>query len=147
MNKIKFRVWDNEDKKVYPVAAISFENEVIFRLYCITGSFEGNPVGKYLKDKECHIMQSAGLVDKMGTEIYEGDILKIVSELYTHFGKVATGKFDTTYKEVIWYEDSWGYRVLKSKTTTVGFECRGLKVAAKYAEVVGNIYENPDLIN
>ena len=92
------------------------------------------------------LMQFTGLHDKNGVKIDEGDILKSESELFTHFGKVATGEFDETYREVKWLLDSWGTVVLKSKTIVAGAESKGLKVNSEYGEVIGNIHQNPELM-
>ncbi|MGH0511116.1 YopX family protein [Bacillus paranthracis] len=94
----------------------------------------------------CDLMQYTGLKDKNGKEIYEGDILECTSELLTNFGKTKTGRYETTYKQVIWLTDSWGYRVLKSKHIVEGAERKGLEVAIKFGVICGNIYENPELL-
>jgi len=52
MREIKFRAWNNAEKKMYP------EVEDIRERY------------------EIYLMQYTGLKDKNGQEIYEGDILK-----------------------------------------------------------------------
>lgn len=81
------------------------------------------------------LMQFTGLHDKNGKEIYEGDILQ--SEAY---GKV----------EVVWPE-----KYITSDNEDVMAWCvsgpdimglRGLDVQY-YWEILGNLYENPDLIN
>jgi uncharacterized phage protein (TIGR01671 family) len=90
--------------------------------------------------------QYTGLKDRNGTEIYEGDILFVTSEIYTNFGKTPTGRFSKDYYEVIWKEDGWGYKVLRSDHTIEGTEIKGLKVTTKYAEVIGNRYANPELL-
>ena len=42
--------------------------------------------------------------------------------------------------------DGWGTRVISSNLTGKGAEKSGLVITAKYAEVIGNIYENPELL-
>lgn len=92
------------------------------------------------------VSEYTGLKDKNGKEIYEGHILECTSELLTNFGKTKTGRYETTYKQVIWLTDSWGYRVIKSKYIVEGAERKGLEVAIKFGVVCGNIYENPELL-
>lgn len=103
--------------------------------------FPGTP-----EQRAFNVMQYTGLKDKNGKEIYEGDILECTSELLTNFGATRTGRYETTYKQVIWLTDSWGYRVLKSKHIIEGAERKGLEVAIKFGVVCGNIHENPELI-
>ena len=90
--------------------------------------------------------QSTGLKDKNGVEIFEGDILKCTSGIYTNLGATGTGEYEETIKQVIWKDDSWGTRVISSNLTSKGAEKSGLVISAKYAEVAGNIYENPELL-
>ena len=87
-----------------------------------------------------------GLRDKNGKEIYEDDILDITSELLTNFGKTRTGQYDTTYKLVKWFDDEWGYKVLRSKSIVVGSNQKGLIVPAKWGVVIGNVHDNPELL-
>jgi uncharacterized phage protein (TIGR01671 family) len=140
MREIKFRVWD-ESKKVMlsQVGSWYFNdeyNEVVFHMNDVTFSDR-----KYLK-----LMQYTGLKDKNGIDIYEGDILLVTSEIYTNFGKTPTGRFSKEYYEVIWKDDGWGHKVLKSDHTIEGTEIKGLKVTTKYVEVIGNRYANPELL-
>ena len=71
-----------------------------------------------------NIMQFTGLKDKNGKEIYEEDILRIGEGLI---------------REVYWDEDNsrWG---MKDQTTF------GPIIFERWAEVIGNIYENPELL-
>lgn len=79
--------------------------------------------------------------DKEDIDIFKGDILISESELYSRFGTVPTGKFDETFREIIWKEDSWGTKVLKSKTIVEGSESKGLKIHSKYGKVIGNKFD------
>jgi len=69
--------------------------------------------------------QWTGLLDKHGKEIYEGDILESNHKLFRF--------------EVIWSED-WAMFTVKGDS--VGSLIRW----ATYCEVIGNIYENPELL-
>lgn len=72
------------------------------------------------------VMQSIGLVDKNGKEIFEGDIIKIADSIIGYI------KFENS-----------GFFIIKK-----GFNNQLLNKEVNYQalEVIGNIYENPELL-
>ena len=130
----KYRAWDKEFKEMVHVNALVFDEQVIKATYQ-----NGSIVKEDVKNYE--LMQSTGLKDKNGREIFEGDIIR--TSAYGCI--VGFGKY--TYLED---EDT--------QTTEVGFYLSFLNVTpATYApfenfywdncEVIGNVYENElDLI-
>lgn len=124
MREIKFRAWDGEKMCYdYLVARPQFAN--VLAVMC-DEDFAKSQYGL----KEWKLMQFTGLQDKNGKEIYEGDII-------SHFYYIGTETF-----EVKWIEESCAYG-LKSNNRVM----MPTRFCEKYMEVIGNIYENPELLS
>lgn len=113
----KFRVWDKVKAKMYSVEVISFINNKVYPVYTDTSH-------RYVPFNESVLMQSTGLVDKNGKEIFEGDIVLIYGE------KIS---------KVFYSQGSFCVDILNGGTPLHGF-------SSKQLEVIGNIYENPELL-
>ena len=129
MNReIKFRAWLKYGKEIVDVEEIDFMNEVI---NYIDNDYENNEqeiVGAYFEDIE--LMEYTGLKDMKEKEIYEGDIVK----LRANHGI-----------GVIKYYDEWGAFIveyIKPRPLAV----LGMNYYKEDIEVLGNIYENPELL-
>lgn len=121
MREIKFRVWCNERKEMLQIQRHSFKTN------------KSMPYGWNLEYVFDDIMQYTGILDFNGVEVYEGDIIKLIEDrnrddIFEPFiagqVKFRNGSFyitDGTISRFRW-ED---YVV----------------------EVVGNIYENPELLD
>ena len=100
--------------------------------------------------KTHNLMQYTGLKDKNGIEIYEGDIVKWGHTLgygEEAWHRVAKVEFspDLQFK-ILHYIDS---KTLEKKPTDnyiFQFGRFSYQETHKYLEVIGNIYENPELI-
>jgi len=73
------------------------------------------------------LQQFTGLKDKNGIDIYEGDIL---NDEFGSLGIVFWNKDDASFS--IEYKD---------------IECQSFLNVDEWSEVIGNIYENPELLN
>lgn len=131
----KFRAWIKTEKRMietYNLLDIDFENEVIMtqKVY-----FEnGLPVDRDLDNfvfKEIELMQSTGLKDKNGKEIFEGDIVD-------YKGRKAVVKWHGSYASFI-------YRFVDELQERKS-EWKPLYLAYYHFEVIGNIYENKELL-
>jgi len=131
MREIKFRAWDSESEiMIYsdkPEGDYWWELQPKAQIGCIVGVSEGNtfeppePIVEYITE----IMQFTGLLDKNGKEIYEGDIVE--NEFGKKIVKWADGGFYCEEEKTIMRIYFWLLTLDK-------------------IEVIGNIYENPDLL-
>ena len=91
---------------------------------------EDSVAGEWIVNNDIHLMQSTGLVDKEGTEIFEGDILH--HQIQTEYTFIV--KYDKDKGR--WYGDGL------SRTYRIDIT----KEFLPYYKVIGNIYENPEFL-
>ena len=136
MNReIKFRIWDKSFKKFleddYESKNVIDGDGNLF-MYVLSETFRDLYFYKLLKNIE--ISEYTGLKDKNGKEIYEGDILKYNFPYDGRLKHVSPVKFLET-------EASFG---IKDRYEN---EIPLYRIAANnYFEVIGNIYEHPELL-
>ena len=118
-----FRAWDKLNNEMYVVEQINFD----------CGEFESIGYGiTFLRGADkIELMQSTGLKDKNGEEIFEGDIVD-------YKGRKAVIKWHGSYASFI-------YRFVDELKERVS-EWHPLFLACYHFEVIGNIYENPELL-
>jgi len=139
MREIKFRAWDKIDCFMY----CNVHGGIVFDdgSHYLFDNFLGNQESDDYHEWE--LMQFTGLRDKNGAEIYEGDIL--VSELYPFHSEGLCN-----YRgEVSWFKEDacWSVEMHVVSDRVRGAACGGmLSEYADACEVIGNIHENPELL-
>lgn len=148
----KYRAWYKEWKEMGRVGEIRFDLDGSVSVVL----FKGNYLDVSGPREKIVLMQSTGLKDKNGKEIFEGDILKFNDEWndYCYEGYVdgsteginfveierettsfTFGKFQTSDSSLLYFMKD-EYLSFEDLITDKDFEF----------EIVGNIYENPELL-
>ena len=123
----KFRAWLKEEYWMTDVREITFFNDEIQMISDIEG---------FYPYYEFELMQSTGLKDKNGKEIFEGDIVKF-----------SDCDDDVYVTPVVWDKNYACFGVSFSGKYPVSFDyLEEFYTELKDIEVVGNIYENPELL-
>lgn len=133
-DRFRFRVWFTPD---YQEPEMIYDAEQTYDTRCQSkGSFYHDHFGEILEDKDCIVMQCTGLKTKYGRLIYEGDIL----------GGIFEGCVVHWCNKCKQFELAVKYRGQ--------FECMACEgdvhwyevVVDDELEVIGNIYENKELL-
>ncbi|MDU2237218.1 MAG: YopX family protein [Streptococcus mitis] len=124
----KFRAWMKSLKWMCDVTNISFDSKFVD--ICQQGDTE-RYTEMSVEFDEITLMQSTGLFDRNGKEIFEGDILD-------YRGRKALVRWHGSYASFIYrFVDE-----LQNRNT----EWKPLYLAYMKCEIIGNIYENPELL-
>ena|SRR5690554_5921680 len=131
MREIKFRAWINEKDKEYSRMVHSEQSIVTILGHKYGGKGVAKPAGfsdidNQPKPERYVLMQYTGLKDKNGREIYEGDILKGLCPLRNEW--VGNVKYLAPY-----------YAILGKRSHLMLENFNDMRV-------IGNIYENPELL-
>ena len=126
---LKFRAWDLEYEKMVGVDIINLEDGKL--------DFIGDGITYFRKAKDIELMQSTGLKDINGKEIFEGDILKV------------TGEY--SWLEVVSFNEHKGMFVSKDTHRNTG----SLEIPLWHLftsdifqiEIIGNIWEDGELLD
>ena len=123
----EFRAWTEEGKTMY-YDVYPFKDGTLLLNY--DGfAFDEVPASDFI------LMQSTGLLDKNGKEIFEGDIVKYESGCYTYTEEVAYNKIFA------------GFGVRDANANVIlTFWVLAENIDLSSLEVVGNIYQNSELL-
>lgn len=122
----KFRAWSTDKKIMAEVRTLRFTDELVETDKFVERSIEG-----------VKLIQSTGLLDKNGKEIFEGDILKVANN-------------DSSWFEVVKYDHDKAMFI--SKEVNLKYEVPETPLYDLFSpylfkvEVIGNIWENRDLL-
>ena len=125
---LRFRAWDKEFKEMVQVDALVFDEQIIKATYK-----NGNVVKEDIKNYV--LMQSTGLRDKNGKEIFEGDIIAIEVE-----------DVETPINAKVFQNRKIGilmFHVFEDNEDVPMVEL--LEDDSVAFAIIGNIYENPEL--
>lgn len=120
----KYRVWDKESQTMLDVSLIDFKKGVLVGEHWEFG--ETN----FMSFDDIKLMQSTGLKDKNGKEVFIGDIVKCTRGCHheVYLEKEYAGTF------------IGGMPAIYLKGLNVGYAWTGSE------EIIGNIHENPNLV-
>lgn len=149
MREIKFRAWDNNIKVMqYAKNTTWFE----FAEYCKPCIVNSGTTGyERVSNDKIELMQYTGLKDMNGVEIYEGDIVRFAHEDY--FNHEDNSFYEDCEEngigQVYWGGSYPAFDIGELHNKNIpAHECdyNIFSDESHYFEVVGNIYENPELL-
>lgn len=139
--KVRFKIKQyNESFKEEEIIFLESKTHEIYSL-CIHGNHVvvpyNNTVLTIFQDEcECiDILQFTGLVDRNGKEIYEGDIIKEKESDYSN---------EYRLYRVYWCDDNMQYWM---SDDDIGDSFPLIELEIDYSIVIGNIHDNPELLN
>ena len=121
----KFRAWLKDEYRMTDVREITFFDDEVQMISDVTDFYTYG---------EFELMQSTGLVDENGKEIFEGDVIRD----------------SDGFEGIVQYDESYGmYGIAYLPTLSNGIDMTFEELKDNFRnkfEVIGNIYENPDLV-
>lgn len=131
MREIRFRAWDKNLKRMVEIVSLNFsewsirarldDSEKEYEGYCERHSFHNEETDRFI------LLQFTGLKDKNGNEIFENDLIRDDAG-YLWEVRFGSGEF---------------YLLSKEKNIRPD---RRIFERLKYLEIIGNIYEHPELV-
>lgn len=125
----KFRAYDNSSlTRMYQPDEVMVGNGDIWIID------EDSVAGEWIVNNDIHLMQSTGLLDKNGKEIFEGDILAFETD-------------DEVINVKIFWDEKHALFMFRSEKYNEEEPLAELVEANTYPfEIISNIYKNPELL-
>jgi len=141
MRPIKFRIWDKKEKRFYTAENTCMMNVTLDGKNTVIEWIGGAIKFVFQKPEEAGIIlqQFAGVLDKDGREIYEGDII----EFHSGYPNQNDSSFYKSQAVVEFKDGAFWPRPIydtNDEDTWYDYELKDLRV-------LGNIFENIDLLN
>ena len=146
MREIKFRAWDKETKQLLIVNSLTLDFG-----FCDLWNGKPEDEGVARKLLDVNLMQYTGLKDKKGVEIYIGDII-IDNNMFIETVDVGIGQMpvaelpDGRIWEVTMRDFEEGIVLLNNEKETGCCDHVEGEFSIIECEVIGNIYQNPELL-
>jgi uncharacterized phage protein (TIGR01671 family) len=140
MREIKFRAWDKEEKRMVGNVERAYDG---MSEDCKNGEYYGfiSCFDDFLLEEQFEVMQYTGLKDKNGKEIYEGDIVKF-EDWFSDAKFTALIEFGNPNGTYTW---GWQLHHISGNKPNMDI-LLWIDMDGAGAEVIGNIYENPELV-
>lgn len=139
MREIKFRAWEPVNKEMHylDLALCDYKNGAC-RLVL---PLKKQGISYTMMNLDAvDVMQYTGLLDKNGKEIYEGDIIKVTGEFaIDDYGIVKWSQQEDDYTYHCGFMVDWQEEVKRRSHLSFWANHREI-------EIIGNIYENPELL-
>ena len=130
----KYRTWIKTENWMIGTADLLVIDYDLTQIMTQRVFFERGPAVerdiKYYDFEDVILMQSTGIKDLNGVEIFEGDIVRFFDSLYTVFYDIKEGSYRLKP-----HDDRWVVDYMSNFSSEESFE------------IVGNIYENKELLD
>jgi len=145
MSRFKFRAWDKTHRDMYEkVEGVAFyrydiKDESKKEKFCGVTVTLRNGCPQFIPEEDLILMQSTGLHDKNGKEIFEGDIVH----------EDGIGNAEIVFMDKAWLDREYSEPDIipaflmkwHDESSSCSFIKKGTQV-----EIIGNIHENPELL-
>lgn len=137
--EIKFRAWDTKKKKMYKPVHQAYKGKLHELFVSFSGQLVAHEIDCLMSESTFAnryiLMQYTGLKDSKGVEIYESDIVQGTND------DSGCGTTTKNIVEVKWNEDICGFEPFSLYDSDCNIYTNATDVI-----VIGNIYQNPELL-